>query len=227
MYCLLFYFFLSTFSIFLPLFLPFCSSSHLFCSSFPPAPHWQLDYHVSMQCQKLAARQNHVLSHPWLLRCDEGQQHMTLGTREGKVVVTRNKRKRRFTYFFLKCIHTLCNYIHVLFYIYLCNHVKHVHLCIRIWFPSEKLMTQGQITEDRHLLSAHPVWAVCGRSQYVIVSTYMSVMSICASVWCLFEVYKWLLSQRPSWNCSTMRAILTALQAEYWIFQKVNKGLDH
>lgn len=75
-------------------FLPSCSSC---CSSYPPThsptsvPHWQLDYHVSMRCQKLAARENHVLSHPWLLQRDEGQQPMTLGTKERKAGVTRGR----------------------------------------------------------------------------------------------------------------------------------------
>lgn len=76
------------FCLFLYFLLPLCvflllsllSSSLL--ELFPSAPRWQLDYHVSMQRQKLAARQNSVLSHPWLLQCDEGQQTMTLGTSE-------------------------------------------------------------------------------------------------------------------------------------------------
>lgn len=49
--------------------------------SLPQPLCWQLDYRVSMQSQKATARQNHVLSHPWLLRRDEGQQRVTMGTR--------------------------------------------------------------------------------------------------------------------------------------------------
>lgn len=85
------------FSVFLLISFTFSVSlfAFLFLSSllqlFPSAPRWQLDYHVSMQCQKLAARQNHVLSHPWLLQCDDGRQPMTLGTRERKPGVTRDK----------------------------------------------------------------------------------------------------------------------------------------
>ena len=68
------------------LFLPPLSFSLSFSLSLslslcPSAPRWQLDYCVSMQSQKAAARQNHVLSHPWLLHHDEAQQCVTMGTR--------------------------------------------------------------------------------------------------------------------------------------------------
>lgn len=169
--------------------------------SLSASPLWTaLPLTAGLPCFKAAARQNHVLSHPWRQKYD-GDQKRDIESR-GETARCDHRRRRR-----KACVFTETHALPYVVY--------------RMWIWKQHLF----VFVRRLLLIRKGHFLVKHEKSHIAQSTLGLLR--CASVWHLFQSYKCLLSQSPWWNCSRMREILTGLWAEYWIFQKVNKGLDH